>query len=288
MKMMGYAALNVASHEMKIGPKTLKKLARKHKLPLLSASIVDKAEKPVFQQTFVKQVGPLRMCFFGLISDTPDEYGPLFHEKGFEVLKPVIAAKRAMKQLASKRCDLVGILSHLRRDQVDLVTEKVKGIDLVLGSSNQGLSSSLERVGPAYFGDCFNKGKYIGELLISPGEDKTRFAVANLKATLVNERLSLSRRVRDTASQLEEAKKPDGAVKLTPESTQILQSQLAGLRAKLQRVTMELEGEKDGPGKASLMSLSMHPLASDTEDDKRVLKVVERYKKKWKVKGPGH
>ena len=289
LKMMGYAALGVSSHELKLGVDALRKLSRKHRLPLLSASIVDaKSSKPVFEPYLVRQVGALRMCVFGLISGTPEEYGALFLDKGLTVLKPKVAAKRALKALESKRCDMTIAITQLRRDEVDLVTEKVEGIDVVLGSSGQGLSSSLERVGTAYFGDCFNKGKYVGELLISPGKDKRKFAIANLRATLQTERLSLSRRVRDIASQLEEAGKPDGAVKLTPESKAIMQQNLAGLRAKLQRVTMELEGEGSEVGAASLLQLQLHALSSDIKDDSRVLKHVERYKKKWKVKGAGH
>lgn len=289
LKSMGYSALGVASHEMVIGPDALKALAKKYRIPVVSSSIVDAtSSKPVFDQHVVKQVGSIRMCFVSLLTETPEEYGKLFVDAGYQVLKPVVAAKRALKSLKSKRCDLVAVLSQLRRDEIDLVAEKVPGIHLFLGSNGQGLTSSLERVGKAYFGDCFNKGKYVGELLISPGEETERFTVANLKHTLTNERLSLARRIRDISSQLGEAKKPDGAVKLTPESTAVLQANLAGLRAKLQRVTMELEAEADGPGKSSLLALTMHPLSKDIKDDTRLLKVVDKYKTKWKVRSPGH
>jgi 2',3'-cyclic-nucleotide 2'-phosphodiesterase (5'-nucleotidase family) len=289
MRRMGYIAMGVGSHEMKVGVAVIKKLAKKNRLPLLSSSIVSISDSAlVFEPHAVKQVGALRMCFFSLLTESPDEYGSLFVNEGFEVLKPVTAARRAMKTLKSKRCDLVAVLSQLRRDEIDLVTDKVKGIDLVLGSNGQGLSSSLERVGASYFGDCFNKGKYVGELLISPGAQKDKFAIANLKASLKSERSSLARRVRDISEQLDEAKKPEGAVKLTPESTAVLQQSLAGLRAKLQRVTMELEGGDAEPGKSSLLALNMHPLGKDITDDKRVLRVVERYKKKWKVASPSH
>ena len=289
LRKMGYAAMGVGSHEMKLGVKELKKLSRKHKVPLVSANIIDsKTRKPVFQSHVIKQVGALRMCFIGLVSDSPEELGPLFVDKGYEVTSPVAAAKEALKKLKGKRCDLVAVLSQLRRNEVDTLGEKVEGIDLVLGSTNQGLSSSLERVGGAYFGDCFNKGKYVGRLLISPGKDKGRYVIANLRATLQNEKLSLARRVRDIAGQLEEADKPNGAVKLTDDSRRVLQQNLAGLRAKMQRVNLELEEEAEDPGKASLLDLSMHALSSDIKDDKRVLKLVDGYKKRWKVKGAGH
>lgn len=289
LRAMGYSALGVGTHEMLLDVKTLKKLSRKHRVALVSSSIVRSEDsQPVFNQSMVKQVGRLRICLIGLLTGSPEEYGKLFVDKGYEVLKPVPAAKRAVKALRGKRCHMIVALSQLRRDEIDSVAEKVPELDLVLGSNSQSLSNSLERVGGAYFGDCFNKGKYVGELLVSPGRDLRRFAIANLRATLENERLSLARRIRDIVSQLEESEKADGAIKLTPESRQILQQNLVGLRAKLQRVTMDMEGAGAGSGGASLLALQLHPLARDTKDNPRVLKVVERYKKKWKVKGAGH
>lgn len=289
LQAMGYAAVNVSAHEMVLGVPALNKLSRKHRVPLVSSSIVHaKTGKPVFAEHVVRQVGPLRVCFFGVLDKAPDRYGELFVEQGYEVIDPVQAARNARSSLAGKRCDMVVALSQLHRANVDLVADKVKGIDIIAGSLSQGLSMSLERLGDTYFGDCFNKGKYVAELLVTPGTKTDEFAVANLRASLQGERTTLAGRVRDISEQLKEADEPGGAVQLTEDSRRILQQQLAGLRAKLQRVTMDLSGDGDGPGDKSLLSLHLHALASDTQDDPAVLKYLDRYKKKWKVGPPGH
>jgi len=289
LRRMRYAAVGVGAHEMAIGVKPLKKFAKASKMPLVATNIfTSEDEKHVFSPWLIKQVGGLRMCALSLVTESPEDYGTNFIDKGYVIMAPVKAAKRAVRELKDKRCDMIVVLSQLSRAEVDKVAEKVRGVDLVLGSTGQNLTTSLERINKAYFGDCFNKGKYVGELLITPGKDKDRFAIANLKGSLLGERMSLASRVRDISGQLEEADKPGGAIQLTDESRTILQQQLAALRAKLQRVAMELESEDEGPGDASLLSLTLHPLASDTKDDGQVLRVVERYKKKWKVGPPGH
>ncbi len=289
LKAMGYVAVNVGSHEMALGVSKLKKLSRRHRMPVISANIRDsKTGKLAFTGEVVRQVGSLRMCFIGLVAATPEAYGELYMKQGLDVIPPVKAAKRAVKRLSGKRCDMIVALSQLHRAEVDQLADKVPAIDAVLGSTAQGLTTNIERLGSTYFGDTYNKGKYVGELLITPGKNKKRFAVANLRGSLKAERVSLAQRVRDLTEQFKEADRPGGAVTLTPESRRILEQRLAGLRAKLQRVTMDLEGSDKGPGDASLIALHLHPLGNDVKDEPKTLKRVTKYKKKWKVGPPGH
>ena len=50
MHRMGYVGLNVGIQDLALGLAPLRKLAKSHKIPLLSANLVDKAGQPAFQR----------------------------------------------------------------------------------------------------------------------------------------------------------------------------------------------------------------------------------------------
>ena len=287
-KEMGYAAVNVGAHEMVLPYKKLLSLAKRHKVQLVSANIVrQKDDKPVFQPAVVKTIGGIRVGLFGLISENPQNYGKLFIDRKMTVMSPVKAAKAAVSVLRRNGAQVVVCLSALRRAEINLVSEKVPGVDLFIGSSGMELTLQLSRLSHGYFIDTYTKGKYVGELLLEPGKDRKKWAAADVKATLTQQITDLRVQVRALQQQLKVAQKPNSPLQLNEQTRELLQKQLVQRRAKLLRVTMELEDAGSAPADAGRLKVRMVPLNKDIDDDKRVLKAVDAYKKKYPSK-PGH
>ena len=287
---MGYVAVNVGSHELAVGAGDLRKAARANGLKLLSANIVDDAtSKPAFTATLVRTAGGLKIGMFGLVSESPPSYGPLFVSKGLRVISLLTAARRAVAALRGQGCDIVIALSQLKRHEVDDLGEKVKGLDLVLGSDAMELTQNLQRVGSCLFGDAYMKGKYLGELLLLPGSKPGAWTVANMRQTMDSERSSLAQQVQSMQAELDSAALPDSPLNLTEESRKIMQSRLARSRASLQRLTMELDSAAPDTTGAGVIALAMHPLGKDVADQAKVLAFVNAHKRKFPTPaGPGH
>jgi len=285
---MGYVALNIGPHEMALGESALKKAARSQRITLLSANILKgDSSKPVFKGTMIRRVAGLKIGLFGLVTESPPNYGKFFVDKGLRVINPVKAARRAVAELRAKGVDLVVALSQLKRHEIEDLGDDVKGIDLVLGSSGMELTQSLQRLGGVLYGDTYTKGKYVAQLLIHPGKTGSGWQVENLQHSMASERATLAQQVQSMKAELDSASGPDSALQLTDASRKIMQSRLVRARARLQRLGMELEAGAVGREGAGSLALSMNPLGSDIVDHKKVLAYVNAHKKKFPGKAGG-
>lgn len=286
MAQMGYAAQHVGVHELALGLAELRKWSAKHRIPLLSTNVYTTDGKPAFQRTLSRKVGMLQVCMLGLMSDSPPDLGRNVLDQGLAVREPAAEAKAAVRELEGQGCELIVLLSQLRRQEIEKVVAAAPGIDLVLGSTDMDLTMQLTTMGKGLYADAFTKGKYVGEVVASIGERKDQFVAANLRASLQSERVNLAQQVQSFQAQLETANTPGGPLQLNAETRQVMERQLAAARARLQRVTMDLEGVFESPKGASTLDLVMTALGTDVKDDPAVDKVVQKLKEKY-PKAPG-
>ncbi len=283
MAHMGYAGLNVGINDLAMGLEPLRKIARANKIPLVSANLYDKAGKPAFQRLLLEDAGVLKIGVFGLMTRTPPELGKFVIDQGLEIRDPVAEAKAAIKDLRAQGAEMIVLLSQLSRQEAELVMEKAPGITLVIGSSGQELSMQLTSMGQGFFVDAFSKGKYIGEVTAHVRGKKDRFYAARMRDSLTAERSDLAQQVQGLQAQLESANRPGDPLQLTAETRKIMERQLASARAKLQGVTMQLDGQVAAPAEASTLDLTMTALGADLKDDvwvdAKVKKLQEKYPK---------
>lgn len=281
MTHMGYAAMNVGLNDLALGLDDLRKVARAHKMPLLSANLYGKDGKPAFQRTLLVDQGVLKVGVFGLISSTPPELGKFVIDQGLEIRDPIAEARTAVQELKGKGAELIVLVSQLSRQEAEAVMEHVPGITLVLGSSGMELSMQLTSMGPGFFVDPFTKGKYIGEVVVHVRQKKDRFYAARMRDSLMAERADLAQLVQGLQSQLENANKPGDPLQLTPETRGMMEKQLATAKARLQGVTMQLDGQVAVPADASTLDLTMTALGAELKDDPWVAAKVEKLQEKF-------
>lgn len=276
----GYTALNVGAHELALGVADLRRLAQAHRMPLLSANLIDKTGKPAFQRFLIKQAGPLKVGVFGLITSSPPDVLNLLDKQGLRLDPPNQAAATLVKELRAQGCDLIVVLSQLSRIEVDALMAQVKGIDLVLGTSSMDLTNQLVANGEGFFADTFTKGKYMGLLTIA-ARGKGKLFAANMRAALNAQRAELAGQIQALQVQLEQSNIPSSPVKLNKEAREVIDHQLAALRARLQRVTIEIDAGANLPSNANTVDLQMAALGQDMPDDAEVLKWLDKLKLKY-------
>ncbi|MSQ83740.1 MAG: hypothetical protein EXR77_12790 [Myxococcales bacterium] len=287
---LGYAALNVGAHELAAGLPELRRFAKIAKLQLISANLVDaKTEAPPFERYLLRQIGPLKVALIGVMTSSPNDRGRLIDEQGLRVQEPTTALRNLVPELRKQGAELIVVLSQLRRAELEGLANQVPGIDMVLGSMDMELTMQPITVGRnTLFVDAFSKGKYVVDVALSLRGRRDRFFVANLREAKLSERADAARQVQDLTSQLEDADRPDGALKLVAETRKVMEAQLTGARAKLQRLTYEVENaETQVPADASTIELEAAALASSVVDDPPVDKLIKAFQEKYPKLG-GH
>jgi 2',3'-cyclic-nucleotide 2'-phosphodiesterase (5'-nucleotidase family) len=102
-------------------------------LPLVSANLIDSLTKTsLFKQYIIKNVGAIRVAFFGLLS--PNISTDIYKEGGKQFLvKDPVGTAREMIVMLHGKADVVILLSDLPSDSQQRVIKAASGIHFVLG-----------------------------------------------------------------------------------------------------------------------------------------------------------
>ncbi len=286
MQAMGYAAMNVGPHDLMAGVGFLRKTARRYHLPLVSANIVaKKGRKLVFEPWRIAKVGALKIGLFGLVSGSPPAYGARFLDQGLSIEEPIPAAKRAVLALEEKGCDIIVLLSMLKKAEVEDLAAQVPGVTLIIGSETMDMTMKPQPMGKAFFVGTFMKGKYVAEIVLHPLDRKDRYVAANQRAALQSERADVAREVQSFQSQIDATVGPNAPLQLTPTTRKQLEQRFAAARARLQRITLDLEAALPPPNGSSTIDLEMRALGNAVPADPKVEGWVKSFQKKYPKKG---
>lgn len=282
--MMGYAAVNVGAHELAVGVADVLRFGKLAKVAMLSANIRDaKTHEPIFQATWIRQVGPLKVGMIGLVTQNVVDPGKLVIDRGMEILDPISVARELVPQLRQQGVELVVVLSQLHRADIEALANRVPGIDLILGSTDSDLTMQPVTMGSqTLFVDAYTKGKYMAQVSIDVRAKRDRFWPTKMREALTAERAEAANQSQSLVSQLEAADKPDSVLKLTKDTRAVMEAQLAAARARMQRLTMQIEAV-DGkiPQDASTVDLVQAALAQDVKDDPAIDKIVKEHLTKF-------
>lgn len=275
MGYMGYAGVHVAAADLALGLERLRKLSKAQRVPLLSANLMQGA-KPAFLPSLVKQRGPLKVGVFGLSPQKPSGARWL-KAAGLTVADPTQAARQAVADLRGQGCDLVVLLSQLRRADAQKLVLQVAGIDLVLGSSAMEMATDLEEMGPALYADADQKGRSLAEVLVQVRGRRDRYYPGAKRGSLAREHKNLG----DQLAKLQLA-----ALSTPADKRAVLEKQLVAKRAKLQLLSLELQADVL-PADASTVTLSVIGLEVGLADEPGVAEWVAAYQKKFPKRDAG-
>jgi 5'-nucleotidase / UDP-sugar diphosphatase len=144
MNAVGYDLGTLGNHEFNNTAAQLRKLIGMTKYQLLCANATDRATaKPVVQPYVIRNVGPVRVAIFGLITKEASTYPAA--KEAFDVTDEIPAAKQMVALLAPK-ADIIILLSHAGENLDQRIAAEVPGIDVIVGGHSHSRLPSGEFV----------------------------------------------------------------------------------------------------------------------------------------------
>jgi 2',3'-cyclic-nucleotide 2'-phosphodiesterase (5'-nucleotidase family) len=135
--------------------------------PILSANVTPGRTLPNVQPYVLKKMGGHTVAIVGM---TPGEASKRLSELGLAPMSPdpIAALKRAVKQ-ASRRADVVVLLSTLKRSSIETMVQEIPAIDVVIGVDGgmQLQPVALDGAeGKVVLHAAATRGEYLGQLTL--------------------------------------------------------------------------------------------------------------------------
>ncbi len=170
MMRLGYSAVGLGEAELAYGLRPLLEDLDAG-LPLICSNLYE-GEKRVFPPYKMEEANGWKVGFFSILLEEPRELG------GLELRDPVVEGAEAIEQLEAEGCDLVVLIAHGRREELQELLLSLDGIDLVIRGHALGIEDAAENcvdtIGGAYedlgvpvffAGD---RGRAIGKVVLAP------------------------------------------------------------------------------------------------------------------------
>ena len=131
MNAVGYDLGTFGNHEFNNPAAQVRKLMGLTKYELVSANITDRATgKPLLKPYVIRQVGPVRVAVFGLITKEAATYPA--GKEAFDVADEIAAARQTVTALKGQ-ADIIVLLSHAGEAVDRRLAEQVPEIDVIVG-----------------------------------------------------------------------------------------------------------------------------------------------------------
>ncbi len=145
------AAMNAASydystlgnHEFNASLANLKKLLTFFRYPVLCANAVESSGRPLTQASDIKNIGPLKIGIFGLVTRDAASYPAA---KEGVTISDEIETSQLMARALRPRADIVIALSHAGEKVDERIAAAVSGIDVIIGGHSHSRIPSGELI----------------------------------------------------------------------------------------------------------------------------------------------
>ena len=195
MAAAGYTLGVLGNHELSLSLAGLRELIAKTSYPLLCANaIVTATGQPLVAPSLVREVGPLRVGVFGLLTHEAADY-PAARD-GLTVEGEIAAARRIARELRT-RADIVITVSHAGKTMDEQIAAGVPEIDVIVGGHSHSRMPSgelvwraqrlaVDDVGGAVIVQAHQWGGELGRLdLLFDKDAAGRWHVARYRAELI-------------------------------------------------------------------------------------------------------
>ncbi len=144
MNAAGYDFGTLGNHEFNTSTTQLRKLIGLTKYALVCANVADRAtSKPLVQPFVIRQVGPVRVALFGLLTKEAATYPAA--KDAFDVTAEIASARETVAALRGK-ADIIVLLSHAGEEMDQRLAADVPEIDVIVGGHSHTRIPSGEMV----------------------------------------------------------------------------------------------------------------------------------------------
>lgn len=228
----GLTAFTPGERDLAIGLPTLRRLLREAKIPAVSANLVDRAGRPLFDADRLVAVAGLKVGLFGVSKPLPEQ-AALWQAWGVTAQDPVAAARAAVDALRARGADLIIALIHVGPPDVTrALLREVPGIDWAVAGHSEMNLESPEDAGTARLVEAMSMGKHLGRLDLHVVDGTGRFVDRGQRAQLVAILADHQRQLDDYRKRVNQA--VDGS---TTTPTSYYQQRIKDLEASVARET---------------------------------------------------
>ncbi|MDY0000515.1 MAG: hypothetical protein RBU30_04385 [Polyangia bacterium] len=171
---LGAQGMAVGGSDLALGLATLRSLAQKHRIPLLSANLQDGAGRRIFPASRMVKAGNVSFGVFGLTAFHPRWQG-LAKDGKFKLGDAMAAAKTEAAALRAKGAQIVIMLAAIGNTEARRIARELTDIDLVFISGTGMHMPNPERQGSAFLVETAREGKYIGHMTLHIRQGKLKF-----------------------------------------------------------------------------------------------------------------
>jgi 5'-nucleotidase/UDP-sugar diphosphatase len=133
MNLLKTDAVGIAERDLRYGASCVTAQAKRSRLPVVCANLIEKRSgKPLFDPYVIKEIGGVKVGFFGLIGAKVD-LGP--SRDSLVAEEPAVVARRTIAELRRRSVDVVVLLGQLGTVESEALVTAVDGVDaLVVGA----------------------------------------------------------------------------------------------------------------------------------------------------------
>ena len=169
---MGYAAHNIGEKDLNMGIDLLGYLSQISNIDFISTNIIDVTQtlkiKPYIIKEVITKETSLKVGILGIVSPELIENS----SQDMEVIDPVLSLKPLLNDLHDKT-DILVLLSHAEMGESIEIAEACPELDLIIsGHLVDRPDLYIEKVNHTYVIPVGEKGKYVGEITLSPKQNQ--------------------------------------------------------------------------------------------------------------------
>lgn len=160
---MNFAGVGVGPYDLAAGVEFLQK-SQAAGFPWLSANLLDKQHKPIFQPSRIQTIDQVRIGLIGLTGTTSQLPDTL-------TLVPYTKVLQQEIDKLADQCDFIVLLSSLSKNENEQIGLHFPSINVIITAITKGGNSRPRLVNNSLISQTMAKGKYQGVLTITLGEN---------------------------------------------------------------------------------------------------------------------
>lgn len=158
MEAMNYAAIGAAPQDLAAGAEFLAGQRNEHRLPLISANLVDRTGKKILKPSLLTKVGETTVAVIGLTGETAGQT-----DADYRILPWRDVLPDTLKEVRA-HAEMTVLLSSYPETVNREIAAELPDIHLIIQAGTSSASKNPQLVGNTLFAQVAGRGKYLGRL----------------------------------------------------------------------------------------------------------------------------
>ncbi len=162
---MKYDAFTPGETDLSLGVQELLKISRQFQFTFLLANLIERrSKKPVFSSYRVKEVGGMKIGFFGLVSNNFHLRQSTGDREKYYLAEPSEIARKMVAELKAKGCNIIICLTHMEENEQKDLAQALKGVQFFVSGHVRNPNPGTQEVNSVEILKAGTRGEYMGKV----------------------------------------------------------------------------------------------------------------------------